>query len=124
MAEATADNGKVTKKEYDGKVARNPDGALMEIPPLEGDNAWTTSYKPLGKKDFGDESLWMDWKIKLLEHKLVKAKKDKEEYTLYGSPEKRKATKRFSRVLDQLNALESELKAMGLNPDQIKATLK
>ena len=80
-------------------------------------------HKPLIRKDFEDETIWLEWKAELLEEK---AKVYRDEAALirqFGSAEDRKAAEKLIKVRQQFEKLKAELSGQDIDVDAILASV-
>jgi hypothetical protein len=100
----------------------NEDGVLTAIP---GD--WDAKkHLPLRKGDFADEAMFLDFRADDMETRgkalLTSAKLIRETavtHRKFGDPKKRAQVKRAQRMVEQLAKLKEQLKAEGVDVDEI-----
>ncbi len=83
----------------------------------------TSAHKPFIRKDFNDETIWLEWRAEAYEAKAKAYRDEAVQIRTYGSAEERKAAKKLAAYADKFAALKAELASSGLDVDGILSSL-
>lgn len=82
-----------------------------------------SEHKPFIRKDFNDETIWLEWRAETYEAKAKAYRDEAVQIKTYGSAEERKAAKKLAAYADKFAALKAELAESGLDVDGILSSL-
>ena len=112
--ESTEKPKKQVRKQIKYPGLQDADGNPVKLKEFPADFN-LTDHKPFIRKDFEDETLWLDWRADFYE---AKAKGYRDEAAMirqYGSPEDQKAAKKLLAMQKKFAALQAQLTGDGID---------
>jgi hypothetical protein len=111
---------KPDKIDYPGLRDANGEVILLNQWPADFD---PKLHKSLKRTDFKAQDVWHLKKIEELEHRIKRHREEAEDFRRYGDPEERKKAKRLKAVKHQMDELIEQLKASGVNVEELLASM-
>ncbi len=119
-AEGDAEKKKQKRKQVKHPLLRDADGNPQKLTEMPEDFN-LGDHKPLIRKDFEDETIWLEWRAGIYE---AKAKDYRDEAALirqFGSAEERKAAEKLMKVRKQFEKLKADLAGQDIDVEAILA---